>query len=224
MEGKSVKGKLKKNNWNRKFSSKGEIEIRQWRGSRTRRKNWKRKKIVEKSLSRNSFLWKVKIRKSFKIANEQRFHFQDTIFRQNLNFPMDCDYSKLFYKRKWKKLFRWKSSGFSKPNIFRFSRRKVAGITIIWKKIFTCENLLLVPTRKRFFYANRLIRETFCRRATNLLCKKIASWAITISLTIVSWTLCNNVFPESAAQCHCQGRLRGRNRVCTWSAILRFAS
>lgn len=66
-------------------------------------------KIVGKSLSRRKvfsfkfyiFLWRVKFRKSFKIANEQRFHFQDTIFRQNLNFPMDCDYSKLFYKRKY---------------------------------------------------------------------------------------------------------------------------
>lgn len=67
-----------------------------------RRQNSWEKSLVKFffSFSYIFFLWKVKIRKSFKIANEQRFHFQDTIFRQNLNFPMDCDYSKLFYKRK----------------------------------------------------------------------------------------------------------------------------
>lgn len=83
---KTLKGNFENTENREKFKS------RQWR-------RVEKKKIVEKSLS-CFFLWKVKIRKSFKIANEQRFHFQDTIFRQNLNFPMDCDYSKLFYKRK----------------------------------------------------------------------------------------------------------------------------
>lgn len=73
---------------------------------RSSRQNSWEKSLAKFFVRKVFFLWRVKFRKSFKIANEQRFHFQDTIFRQNLNFPMDCDYSKLFYKRKYKRLSR----------------------------------------------------------------------------------------------------------------------